>query len=346
MDTFSQYRLWIVAIFGGMSVFILAAIWHFYYFKRRKSHERADFGLLFLCAGLTVWVISAIMGLSAEKPEDSVRHALSMINNGLIACSFPFFEYSVISDSNKRARKYWTTITLSLTVFVLILIFAFEKARNVLDFLSSSLVLIVLTGILFKTFGKRKLAPLGYFSILIMVAMLMSQFFVTFKESDFLKGGDGFLINLGFVMSGISFTMFILLLVALAFTWILDKNDVYDEWKEEDELIKILREEPAKGIKYLESIIATGLSKYDLVAFQLFFNALPINTQEKEAIKNIYRDYLNFSGQLNRATNDFLQNMIDFDSYDRIRSRVSAGLLDMVERLGAILLPNNGNQNI
>jgi hypothetical protein len=354
MTEFQQFRLWIIIILGSASALILGTIWQYYYYKRRKVDEQPDYGLLFLSAGLVVWVLSSILGLSngllGIKTDQNVRHAFSMINNGLIACSFPFFEYSAISDRNIKVRKYWKAVTLSLTLFVLILIFAFgqgdnKQVGNLLDFLSTSLILIVLTGILFKTFDKRKLKPVGYLSIAVTVTMLISQFLISFKDADFLECQNHFLKDMGYVMSGISFVLFVFILLILAFTWILDESSVYDEWKEQETIGQVFKKDPGKALKYLASTISNGLSKYDLEAFNIFFDALPPEVLDQSEFKKIHQEYIAYSGRLHNALNNFLQNLIDFTTYEQNCSIVRVGLLDIIERLRGLLPPNQDNPN-
>jgi hypothetical protein len=347
-NAYAEYRLWIIVIFGGLSVLILSSIWNYYYFKHRKAGESPDFGLIYLCAGLTVWVIASILGLCSINDyieiDSSVIHSFSMINNGLIACSFPFFEYSVISNESKKIRDYWPAITLSITGVVIILIYIFgdgfdENVGNLLDFLSSSLVLIILTGILHKTFDKRKLKPLGYLSILVTVAMLLSQFLVSFQDASFLNF-SWFLVNLGFVMGGIAFCMFVLLLIALAFTWILDGSNVFDEWRDGEIISNAIKSGPSgptQAIDYLESLIANGISKYELETFRTFLDFLPPEIQERVEYKRLYSDFNLYCSQLSTATNTYLKGQINFDEFTPISARVTAGILEMLKDIKTML---------
>jgi len=271
MNLFNEYRLWIIVGIGTMSIFLMAMVWWYYYSSRKRKEAKTDYGLVFLISGIGMWVVLAVFKLLAlpDPVEPMPLHTLSMINNAMLFSSIPFFEYSKFLDSSQSIRKNWTAISFVSALLVLVVIYFVKDfiTADVLDWGFSTIIFTILGGILLKLFSERYLPALGYLSLVVMNMTIFSQFFVSFSKDEVTPGYPEIsnnLRDLGYVVGGISFAMMLVILMALAFTWILDENDVFDDWDDDQKANDHWKSNYGKlptGIAELSRSVADGLSR-------------------------------------------------------------------------------------
>ncbi|MFN0016283.1 MAG: hypothetical protein ACKVU2_17220 [Saprospiraceae bacterium] len=339
INPFNQYRLWIIVGVGLMSIFLLWTVWRYYYYlRRRPKDEPTDYGLVYLMGGILVWALLAILKLDAlpGKLDSFQLHFLSMLNNGLLLSSLPFFEYSKLNQSNRQLKRYWTAISIggAMSVLVLICFVKDEKAANILDWGFSSIIFLILGDILARTFHRRRLSPIGKLALLVMYMTIFSQFIVTFADTKINTSSCPLFIppalqNIGYVLGGISFAMLLVLLVALAFTWILDDNLVIESWNDEftaQEFWDAYKDNWSGGVKTLQDDLSDGISRAFLTKCTHLFTHEKFPYKESLNIQRLKEDINAFAGTFNTAEKLFNSGQIPSGDFQQTASKTHVGV--------------------
>lgn len=339
INPFNEYRLWIIVGVGLMSIFLLWTVWWHYYFRHRRPKDApTDYGLVYLMGGILVWALLAILKLDAlpGKLEPFQLHFLSMLNNGLLLSSLPFFEYSKLSQSKRQLKRYWTAISMggAMSVLVLICFVKDEKVANILDWGFSSIIFLILGDILARTFHRRRLSPIGKLALLVMYMTIFSQFIVSFADTttDTLRYPlfiPPALQNIGYVLGGISFAMLLVLLVALAFTWILDDNQVIESWSDEftaQEFWDAYKDNWSGGLKKLQDDLSDGISRAFLTKCTHLFTHEKFPYKESPDMQRLKKEINAFAGTFNTAEKLFKSGQISPGDFQQTASRTHSGV--------------------
>ncbi len=320
MNPFNEYRLWIIVGVGSMSIFLLAMVWRYYYSNRKRKEAQTDYGLVFLISGIGMWVMLSIFKLlAAPNPvEPMVLHTLSMINNGLLLSSIPFFEHSKFLGSNLSIRKNWTAISGVSALAVLVVIYFVKESitADILDWGFSTIIFTILGGILFRSFFERYLPSIGYLSLVVMGMTIFSQFIISFSKTPSAPpypeiSGD--LQELGYLLGGISFAMMLVIWVALAFTWILDENDVFDDWDDDQKAKDYWKQYKGKlsdGVEVLKRSVGDGLSRMLFKKCIALFDVEGVPNQQSDEMQNLEAEIIAAAGRFSFLTRSYQKGEI------------------------------------
>lgn len=353
VNPYDGYRLWIIVGVGLMSIFLLWIVWRYYYFLRRKPKDGAtDYGLVFLIAGIGMWALLSIMKLNVmgttEKLDRLQVHFMSMINNAFLLSALPFFEYSQFLNAKKHLKRYWATISFVSALAVLVIIFFIHKsnqtAADILDWGFSTFIFLILGGFLLRTFSKRRLVPIGYLALLVMFMTIFSQFVITFSPSQ----GSVRAFNLiteelqiiGYITGGISFTMMLVLLVALAFTWILAENHVLEEWEDDVQARDFWmahRDNWKEGIVALQYGMTEGLSRAFFKKCTLLFYLVEFPYRKSPEMEIPRREITGISGRYMDNEKSYHRGLIKPDAYQQTKEHIRESLTDWFRELARSL---------
>lgn len=341
-NEYEIFRLWIIIGVGLMSIFLILIVWRYYYFLRRNPKDGpTDYGLVYLTSGILVWSILAMLKLDSipNGLNQFKLHFLSMLNNGLLLSSLPFFEYSRFTKSNLLLKKYWTVISLASAGIVLIIICTLNSAivNDILDWGFSTVIFIILGGILFRSFYERGLSPVGYIAQAVMYMTIFSQFLIIFFPNGTEFSTAKIDINkIGHLTGGISFAMMLVLLVALAFSWILDENHVLDKWQLDQLAAEFWRKEDRKledKLKDLKKEAEIGLNNELFKKLTSFFRITPIVDKQVEEINKIELTIRVLSGSYSALIQEYQNGKISDAYYQSELNKIQKKVVESLEYL-------------
>jgi hypothetical protein len=351
INSFDQYRLWIIVGVGLMSVFLLWTVWrHYYYLRRRPKDGPTDYGLVYLMAGIGMWALLSIMKLSimgTTSTLDSLQvHFMSMINNAFLLSSLPFFEYSQLLSNKQHLKRYWATISFVSALAVLVIIFFIHQnnktAADLLDWGFSTIIFLILGGFLLRTFSKRRLVFIGYLALLVMFMTIFSQFIITFSSG---QGIDTYglvtdnLRKIGYIIGGISFAMMLILLVALAFTWILAENHVLEDWEGDVKARDFWMNHQGSwktGVVTLRDSMSEGLSRVFLKKCTLLFFLNEFPYRDHSMMEGPRKDIFNITGRFAENEKSYQRGLIEPGDYHRTKNTIREFLTTWLAELISI----------
>lgn len=208
-------------------VFFLFVIWFCYYFRRvsqRKSFIQLDWGLPLLALAYMVWALGSFYAFfQAPNTIPVIQKLISTLNNALFLCSFSYFKHGFQLIA-KLGRFKWMLFVflISSTLFV---IFIFENRFHPdvifwLDFLFSGLTLTFLACLLALAFQNRGMSGLSVISIIAVFIELQAQYEMGKPNWDRFSTAVMFLVG---------HTMMLVILISLAFTWIIEDGGVLEK---------------------------------------------------------------------------------------------------------------------
>lgn len=342
MKEFDQYRLWIIVGVGLMSIFVILVVWRYYYYTRRKqTGEPTDYGLVFLMAGIGIWAILSIMKLSAfPAPLPSCQiHTMSMINNAFLLSSITFFEYSRLLNSSQFIKRNWPVISGVSALVVLVIIFFLPEdhiAADLLDWGFSTIIFLILGGILFRTFDERRLSPIGYLAFLVMIMTIGSQIIIMLADNKNPSPIDLDLKNIGFIIGGISFSMMLVILVALAFTWILDENNVFEAWDDDRKAKEFWASFTGKwdaGVRVLRKEMDEGLSRLYFKKCTTLFDIEDLPNRQTQVMQDLEAEIIATSGRFGSITTAFQKSEISELAYLTEIAKIRGFVMPWFDRL-------------
>ncbi|MEZ4827215.1 MAG: hypothetical protein R3C61_13200 [Bacteroidia bacterium] len=315
----------------GITVFFLLYIWykyHTYYQHAFSGAHSGDYGLLILSLALLTWASIFVAPYYASGPEkSSLTHILSVLNNGLFLCSFPFFSHGFEKLKENKYRVRWFLIIISITVFAIILVALASENNSVPGWVTASsfglsaLTILGMALLLFNTFYKRKLLGVAILTTLIMLLLVYGQAMRAFQpESE---------RQIQIVQEAINLTSFMGmcgLFISLALTWIFELsnnlNDLY--------FFK------ATGIDHVEELIQHPISNSELLKK---IDEFVENDLLEELIRILITHFrsnggttklhnvLSLAAQLSNINTDRIRNTITDETYRLERSRIRDSVL-------------------
>ncbi len=227
-------------IISILSIFILLNIWGSYYDQkiRRINNENRDYGVILFVAALFIWGLIAVINLSTinVKVKESTEYAiknllnnfLSLINNALFLSAITYFDHGV-EWANKSIRRRNIFIFISIFTFLLFMVIVILTYLNkfdacqIIDLIYTSLVFIVLMGVLYNSFSKRKLHGVAFVSLFVMVLAIIGQVFTALKIEDITALKIENAKEIGNTIFLASFAMMSSIFINLTYSWILEK---------------------------------------------------------------------------------------------------------------------------
>lgn len=323
-------------IISSIAVVVLINIWQNYYSAKVRSFHRTakDYGLLFLCGGILVWGFVSLLGLLKGNKNELAGWVLSTINNGFFLCSFAYFRHGLEWFNSEKNKSNWLLFIGVSTIIIIVTIcmlapHADSYKLDYIDFVYSSLTLLFLGGLLFKSFEARRLYAVAYISIGIVFLAIYGQLLPLLK--DYSKVNEvAFGIQKAIVFVA-SHGLMIGIFISLAFSWVIENSEMVKEIKE-DEIATAFLDKYGDSADKVESRLGEMLAEdqlyYVLLIAKEFFQRKG-QTKDREMLTSLSV----ISGRLTSLKVAERNGTISREDYSRERSKIHEALKDVVEEI-------------
>lgn len=208
----------------SLILLIVIYIKYFKYYINQTPITHKVNGLKYIILAFFFWGLLASYNIyininSSSTDENIFPGLLSTINNTFFLLSIPFFTHGFKTLRKKKNYETWNIIVICVAILYIISILFLDQYQLALkhfDFAYSSITLIILSLVIFKSFNKRGYNTFGYVTIFLIILLILRSFIIIYEiETEFVKNHPWDEIIFGLSSFGIQNMVLI-----LTFTWI------------------------------------------------------------------------------------------------------------------------------